>query len=224
MVQGFLTNGGNLLVSLKDKFAFVNAEGYFLRECFIDEAEFLQNVATKVEITSNDWLKWDGQTPQWEFVVSIPVLQDYTNFKAETSSNGGDYAFYQYKDIFFAVVAGTPTFRSVERFSTSADFDYDEMVGGFQQNLSVQEFLNCERGYLTRSVSENIFLEQLSESIAIGDIFNTISKVIEGDEQKSFSIERGLFFIVDYLSRKGLSIEQDRRGGSLCIAHKFVNK
>ena len=136
MEKCFLTNGDNLLRfhSTLNKFYFQKPDGEFLREVSSGEAEFLCKNCLEVDVhfphPEPEFL------PEWHFIASIRVEEDYSRFKSETCNNGGDYAFYTYHDWFMAKYPnGELKFAYVERFSTSAEFPFDELTGRFQSDL-----------------------------------------------------------------------------------------
>jgi hypothetical protein len=80
---------------------------------------------------------------KWQFLWSWKI-SDFTSYKEGTSCNGGDYAFYERHNIFGRVSAGKLELIDVIRYTTSSEFDYDEVHGAFQNGLGKVTFLDCE--------------------------------------------------------------------------------
>ena len=136
MEKMFLTNGGNLLrfhLDLK-KFYFQRPDGEFIREVSDSEVQYLCQNCLEIDVHfPNEHPEF---FPTWYFVKSIQVIQDNSNYRWETCNNGGNYSFKTYHDWYVAFSPdGSWKFAFVERHSTSADFEYDELVGRFQSDL-----------------------------------------------------------------------------------------
>ena len=135
MEKCFLTNGGNLLrFHPSKKFYFQKPNGEFIREVSSEEAEYLSQNCLEIEV--NNPSKHPDFLPTWKFIKSVRVLDDYSSWKPGTSDNGGDYSFHTYHDWYVCKYPnGEWKFAFVERYSTSAEFEYDELAGSFQQDL-----------------------------------------------------------------------------------------
>lgn len=130
-----LTNGGNLFrFHPSNKFYFQKPNGEFIREVSDSEAEFLCQNCLEVDVHfPNEHPEF---LPTWHFVKSIQVVQDNSNYRWETSNNGGNYSFQTYHNWYVAKYPnGEWKFAFVEKHTTSAEFGYDELNGRFQQDL-----------------------------------------------------------------------------------------
>lgn len=203
--EAFLTNNGNIAVVVKEEdkvvyCAFISPKGEWLREATGNE---VANVAygNRLPLADLQMVRefFDEVLPQhaptWEFMGSIRIEEDYSSYKPETSCNGGDYAFYTSLDIYHATINGKAVIRGVTRYSTSAEFSYDELNGSFQTNLTNCEVLNTNYQYIigsevfSKTASydsqgyDTCFLEQISQVYKLEDIYNLTCEVIEKDEE-----------------------------------------
>ena len=199
--EAFLTNNGNIAVVVREDgkvvyCAFITPKGEWLREATYGEISTIAfNYALQLSVCSiNDEFfgeKLPEQAPLWEFMGSIRVEEDYSSYKPETCNNGGDYAFYTNLDVYFTTINGKAVIRGVTRYSTSAEFSYDELNGSFQTNLTDCQVLNAyaDNGgdtvrfswYSTQGY-DTCFLEQISSVYKLEDIYNLKSRVIELNE------------------------------------------
>lgn len=147
----FLTRGGNILLQdINGKFSFHNPSLEFIREVSQNEGNYiLSNEPTKIQVICklhSEFAKYCvglGEFPTWYFIKSVLVLDNYSNFRAETSCNGGDYSFSTYHDWYVAQYPdGSWKFAFVERHSTSAEFSYDELARSFQNDLGCLNISN----------------------------------------------------------------------------------
>lgn len=207
--EAFLTNNGNIAVVVKEVSArgdsemvycaFISPKGEWLREATGNE---VANVAygNRLPLADLQMVRefFDNvlpqQAPVWEFMGSIRVEEDYSSYKPETSCNGGDYAFYTSLDVYHTTINGKAVIRGVTRYSTSAEFEYDELNASFQTNLVDCQVLNTHYQYeIGNEVFNNIksyrtqgydtTLEQISQVYKLEDICNLTCKVIEKDEE-----------------------------------------
>ena len=206
--EAFLTNNGNIAVIVKEirvedgqseiqYCAFISPKGEWLRECTAQEfSTIAENAMFCVEDASMMQESFDSimpeNAPTWKFMGSIRIEEDYSSYKPETCNNGGDYAYYTSLDVYFTTINGKAVVRGVTRYSTSAEFEYDELSGWFQTNLTDCQVLNAyaENGNDTVRFSwystqgyKTTFLEQISQVYKLEDIYNLTSKVIEKDEE-----------------------------------------
>lgn len=147
MKQFILTEGGNLLRfhEVLNKPYFETPSGEFIRECSNNEFDHLCKLGILCE--SNDQrLEIEPKFfPLWHFIRSELVVADYSNYRPETSSNGGNYSFHVYHDWFCAKFPnGQWKFCFIERQSTSAEFSFDELSGAFQSDLGEIYLSNVE--------------------------------------------------------------------------------
>jgi len=140
MKKMILTNGGNLLRHCELGWYFQKPNGKFIRE--VSEAEAQHICLHGYEIDFHFAPDDPVEFPRWEHLISMRVCTDYTNYKAYTSCNGGNYSFATFQDWFVATVNGEVVFRFVERFETSAEFGFDELVGSFQQDCGTLSISN----------------------------------------------------------------------------------
>ena len=110
----------------------------------------------------------------WHFIKSVCVERDESNYKWETSSNGGNYSFYTYNDWYVSQFPnGEWKFAYIQRRSTSADFSYDEINGTFQQNLNCFVLTNTV-GFKTYQVSMSEDEEEVLEKVAVMGSFKDL--------------------------------------------------
>lgn len=139
----WLTKGGNVLLKNKEgKYSFHNPELNFIREVSNSEGEHISNKLTEISIQcelDSQFAKFclgKVKFPTWIFVKSIQVTQDNSNYRWETCNNGGNYSFQVYHHWYVAQYPdGNWKFCYVETHYTSAEFEYDELKGCFQQDL-----------------------------------------------------------------------------------------
>ena len=206
--EAFLTNNGNIAVVVKEArvedgqsevqyCAFISPRGEWLRECSCEEfANIAENAMFQIVdayLMNESFNKvMPEKAPMWKFAGRIRTEEDYTSFKPETCNNGGDYAYYTSIDIYFTTINGKAVIRGVTRYSTSAEFDYDELKASFQQNLTDCQVLNAEQNlpnygkaqmrYYTQGY-DTTFLEQISQVYKLEDICNLTCEVIEKDDE-----------------------------------------
>ena len=174
MEKCFLTNGGSLLrFHPTQKFYFQKPNGEFIREVSDSEAEFLSQNCLEVDIHhSNEHPEF---LPTWHFVKSILVVDDYSNYRAETSCNGGDYAFHTYHDWYVAKYPdGSWKFAFVENHSTSAEFSYTELGGNFDSNPGNCYITNVEgnMAYTMGCSSHDDVLEKIATMSSFENMWN----------------------------------------------------
>lgn len=131
MKKTFLTDRGNILVVAERPY-FIAPTLEFLREVSLSEVDYLMEVCIQIDLHVDIP---PIQYPTWKFITTTKEWSDSSKFKPDTSCNGGDYAFFAWRDWF---VSDTPTgwkFAFIERYSTSSDFSYDELTGQFQSPL-----------------------------------------------------------------------------------------
>lgn len=183
MEKCFLTNGGNLLrFHPTQKFYFQKPNGEFIREVSNSEAEFLcQNC---MEMDVHFPTEHPEFLPTWNFIKSILILDDYSSFKPETSNNGGDYSFHLFHDWYVAKYPnGDWKFAFVERYTTSAEFPYDELDASFQSNLGCLNISNimgepvsyqCQQAKWWDGEEVHYYSEEVLEKIATMSCFENM--------------------------------------------------
>jgi hypothetical protein len=114
---------------------------------------------------------------QYTKITSIPVNVDLTNWEAGLASNGGKYSFTEYLDVFMTIVDGTGHLRTVTRFGTSAEFSYDELLGGFQSDLKQITFIDTDEKYMSR-YNAPLRIEEMSTPILFSDLLNLQNKIL----------------------------------------------
>lgn len=141
-----LTEGGNLLrfhETLKKPY-FQSPRGEFLRECSNDEFDWLCREGVLVETWDARFEDEPKEFPAWHFLKSVRVMDDFTDYQAGTSSNVGNYSFNHFHDWYVAKYPdGKWKFSFVENYSTSAEFNFDELAGKFQSDLGEIYLSNC---------------------------------------------------------------------------------
>lgn len=127
-MRTFLTKNGNILKVDSNSGYFYNGEGNFLRHCTSEEVQYFMDILPQIKFISQlDW-----ETPMnWEFLWSVKH-SNFSSYKAETCRNGGDYAFYTEQRYYARKTRKGWQFKFVEVYSTSAEFDFDEIKGQFQ--------------------------------------------------------------------------------------------
>lgn len=171
MEKCFLTNGGNLLrFHPCKKFYFQKPNGEFIREVSNSEAEYLRQVCLETDVYFQP--EHPAFLHTWYFIRSIQVIQDNSNYRWETSCNGGNYFFKTYHDWYVAKYPdGKWKFAFVEKYSTSADFSYDEIEGKFQQDLGTL--------YLSNAANALSYKSQKGIEWKDGEKYYTSSEVLE---------------------------------------------
>lgn len=119
---------------------------------------------------------------QYIKIASIPVNVDISNWEAGLATNGGKYSFTEYLDVFMTIVDGTGYLRTLSRFSTSAEFSYDELLGGFESNLERVPFIDSDEVYMSR-YSAPLSIEEMSTPILFTDLLKLQKKVITESEE-----------------------------------------
>lgn len=178
-----LTDGGDLLRHCDLGWYFQKPNGEFLREVSEDEAVFLSKNAHEIDFNFPN--EHPIEFPVWKFIKSVRMCNDYSNYKAETSCNGGNYSFARFEDWFVGKVNGKTVFRYVNRHTTSAEFPYDELTGNFQHDLRSIHVINAnvpERyitqcQYLDQELQENVYdvyevLERISDIGTFQQLWN----------------------------------------------------
>lgn len=208
-MKTFLTRSG-ILAQANDKgngsfyAAFFSNSGEFRRECTIEEFEYLESILQEIQIPKNEiWKRICdafGNFPVWHKIATITVVDDYSNYEAGRSCNGGNYSYHTTQEWFAALVPTSKgrewKFRRVDSFSTSAEFCYDKLSGSFQQDLGQLVVTNCsyriayrtqtgrnEDGYL---LDEYKVLEQISEEGTFADLWNKAYTCIEKKEEDGY--------------------------------------
>jgi len=201
MEKMILTDGGNLLRYCELGWYFQKPNGEFIREVSEDEAAFLTKNGHEIDFHFPN--EHPTEFPVWKFLKSVRTCNDYSNYKAETSCNGGDYAHYVNQDWFVGKVNGKTVFRYVPRFATSSEFGYDELAGNYQQDLgafhvsnaSVPERYITQCQYWDQDIQENVYdvhevLEKISEIGTFEQFWNAtcvhIPSKYEPDEELEY--------------------------------------
>ncbi len=117
---------------------------------------------------------------QYTKIASVPVNVDLTNWEAGLASNGGKYSFTEYLDVFLTIVDGTGYLCTVTRFGTSAEFEYDELLGGFQNRLDRVPFIDCDEVYLSKYFAP-LSIEEMSTPILYADLLKLENKILTTD-------------------------------------------
>lgn len=172
--------------------AFYTNTGEFLRQCCNDEFNYLVNEIGVPKIKFEPiggsqacqiynfateklaMLLGQGDFPIWNKITSMLVEADYSSYKEGTCNNGGDYGFFIYHHWFVAIMPnGKIVFRYVTTYDTTAEFEYDELNGGFQTDLGQLVALNTKKKFNINTVThrdndgyiveEFCMLEQFSE-------------------------------------------------------------
>lgn len=218
MEKCFLTNGGNFLRSFETaligtngvgakRFYFQKPNGEFIREVSDSEAEYLLENCLEVDVRFPP--AQPNFLPSWHFIKSVQVIQDNSNYRWETCRNGGDYSFQTYHDWYVAKYPrGIWKFCFVERYSTSAEFEFDELDGSFQQGLGCLTLSNVERGELyyqsllgiewkneEKHYTSSEVLEKIANMSSFSDLWNEMFKYIPSrwDEEEGF-VKKALSF------------------------------
>jgi hypothetical protein len=182
-MTALLTSNGLLVALPKNKWAFFSNAGEFRREATQQEVTHLQSILPVCILPAEDW---NAELPTWNFITSVQTSADYSLFKAETSSNGGDYSFFTYEDWFLGKVNGEWVLRSITRHSTSAEFDYDELSGTFQICNGKTDVVNWDdrlSGYFTQN-QDFVALEQISQIRQFSDLLTSKNEVIPENSVK----------------------------------------
>lgn len=224
MEKMFLTNGGNLLRFHSDKYYFQKPNGEFIREVSNSEAEYLievcHNISLQQELPHPEFL------PTWDFLKSIRVMDDYSNYRAETSCNGGDYSFHTYHDWYAAKYPdGSWKYAFVKRHTTSAEFSYTELGGYFESHPGYCYITNVKDNvkYTMGCASHDDVLERIATMSSFEDMWDEQYEFIPSrwDEEDEGYEEKALSFtdkkeIITRLKELGVtkpSFRMKRRGG-----------
>jgi hypothetical protein len=119
---------------------------------------------------------------KWTKIASILVYLDLSKWKAETSNNGGDYSFAEFLDVFVCVVDSIAYLRTVVRYSTSAEFSYDELLGKFDNDLNEITFPDADEKYMS-IMDTTSTIEEMSSFILYSDLLKLQKKVITESEE-----------------------------------------
>lgn len=161
-IKTYLTLGGNILLhNLKENYSFHRPDLSLIRQVSQEEGIYLSSIALPIRFETMLHSKFTGYAigitkfPVWNFIISIEIEQDYSNYKWGTCNNGGDYSFTTHQDWFVCQFEDKWRFAYVEWKSTSAEFSYDELAGQFRQNLATISPMNVgeSRYYLTQTRS-----------------------------------------------------------------------
>jgi len=145
-----LTSNGNLLSADTNISggipAFYKPNGDFLRLVSWEEYEFL--IAELTEIVIQPHTKQvDFEAPvMWEYLWKTKH-DDFSSWKAGTCNNGGDYSFSITSRYYARKTRNGWQFLCVDIHSTSAEFPYDEIKGGFQYNLRTVGVIGCDQDF-----------------------------------------------------------------------------
>lgn len=230
---GFLTKNGNILLSDNGKNVFFTPSGEFIREVSQQEAQYLSEICPTVVVNWGYQPQWPEEFPVWNFITRVQVMQDESAFKPETSNNGGDYSFQAYHDWFVAKYPnGEWKFAFIESYETSADFQYDQLINRFQQNLGTvwiangagecpkylsQEGVNYEKG--NTSYDKYEVLEKLGEISTFEHLWHeTYEYIPPRDEGGKAKLDLALSLsdkkrIVSRLKELGVTLTKNSRHG-----------
>lgn len=145
---------------------------------------------------------------KWNHIGTFKAYDDYSKYKWETSSNGGDYAYSGYLDWYMRKLDdGNMEFAFVETHNTSADFSFDELAGTFQQDLGTLTLEGTVEGspeYRTqwaieydkegnKSYDSSIPFEKIATMSTFEELWKMQYQRIEYDEDQSY-VENALSF------------------------------
>lgn len=195
MTRIYLTRTGLLATNHKADNSFIGAafftnEGRFVRQCSISEAIYLVEeielqpiklIIYKDGTDLTDFMYLLLPLPKWEHVISVRVTDDCSSFKSATCNNGGDYSFSETLHWFVCTMPnGKPKFRVVTTYSTSAEFEFDQLSGNFEQGLGKLIVENAPAEFTTMTSRNEdgyiedhyVMLEKISEPCTFADIWN----------------------------------------------------
>lgn len=228
MSKTWLTKNGNvLLLDAKGHYSFHTPELVFIRECSQSEGNWIvSNNPTQVDIhckLHSEFAEYCAGTkkfPTWHFIKSIKVIEDDSNYRWETSNNGGNYSFSERHNWYCAKINGEWKFAFTVSHHTSAEFSFDELNGTFQSGLQTLTLYNTEECdyFWTQSGTIEEVLEKLATMSSFEHMWNSQFEHIpsqwdETDEAYTspaltFSDKKG---IVTRLREIGVTKEQVRR-------------
>ncbi len=226
MEKCFLTKSGNILVACTNgKYCFINPSLEFIREVSESEGEYLSDMCLEIEFNvqlHSQVTKYllGLEFPTWHFVKSILVVQDNSNYRWETSNNGGNYAFQTYHDWYVAKYPnGSWKFAFVERHSTSAEFSYTELGGTFDSNLGNCYITNVEgnMAYTMGCSSHDDVLEKIATMSSFENMWTEQYEYVPSrwDEDDEGEVTIGLSFSLKkeiITGLKGLGVtRQDKK-------------
>lgn len=181
MEKFYITDGGNFLRRHPDgNFYFQTPSGSFLREVSENEAEYL--VQNLLQAKSDSLQPHPELMPQWKFVTSVRIFDDYSKYKPETCNNGGDYSFHYFQDWYVAKFPnGEWKFGFISRSTTSAEFDYDELNDSFQSNCVCLSFYNSAGPeYFTQSNDTYDLIDKYLEISNFSHLWHSEYKQMDG--------------------------------------------
>lgn len=178
MTRIFLTRTGLLATNHKADNSLVNAafftnEGRFVRQSTISEAIYL---VEEIELQPIKLIPYKEETdlagfmcsklgmPKWEHVISVRVTDDSKtlNWFVCTMPNGEHQ------------------FRVVTTYSTSAELEFDQLSGAFEQGLGKLIIENAQAKFTTLTSRNKdgdiedhyVMLEEISEPCTFADMWN----------------------------------------------------
>lgn len=159
----YLTNGGNVLSVTPYNAAFFKPTGELIRAVNHAEVEWLYSSMEDNRIELSEKLEEKFTIPEWKFEFEVSVSDDYSNWKAETCNNGGNYSFHTYRKFYTTESGGKRIVRYVDYCDTSAGFDYCNLGGNFTDTVSC-EAKNGNLGLSVSSSNKFQFIEDVSKT------------------------------------------------------------
>lgn len=186
MNRTFLTYNGNIFLVKGGKGYFHKNNGEFLRYCAEREIEYFAQNLPEISFKNE---------PMWHEPVKWTMLwatseRDLSKFKAETSSNGGDYAFGEMKYAFARLNNGKWEFIVFSTYNTSAEFEFDELMGGFQIGLKDCYAVDVDQLFWVKSQIGDFSISQYGIPSTLEDVLKMKNHWIvksDDDEIESYS-------------------------------------
>lgn len=128
--QGYLTNGGNLLANTPNGWAFVSPKGEIVGYPSDEtERDYLLRVCPEVTLSKPIWLRQSRismPASAWHVITTYRITEDFSRYRWETSSNGGDYGFWTTRTVFARRHGGKIEVGYLDRCRTTADYDFTD--------------------------------------------------------------------------------------------------
>ena len=173
-IGGYLTDNGSILIPLADeKWCFIDARGNVRREVLPQEADYLIHEIGLPQMVIQFKRQPEIVLPQWKYLGCYLSIEDNTNYKCETSNNGGNYAEWENEHLFYDPI--TNKFISLTTKHSSYEGDYDQTNGQYQSRICWMYATNTDNLFnmsISGSENEDVVLEQMPNTTSPFHIYN----------------------------------------------------
>jgi hypothetical protein len=193
--------------------SFHSNSGKFYRIVSRDEAIYLASFLASIyqrEAYGKDCsfnIKFEDPV-KWTYMFTQKV-DDYSNWKFETSNNGGDYSFHENIHFYQREITGRKEYMKISLHSTSAEFSYDEVSQNFTNSneLGIVTLIDTSNKLEVYTVTkqdeygynlyyEDCTLSQMGTKVSYDEVLEAskydIEITQEGEEIKKMTPEREL--------------------------------